>query len=58
MLLHAARKVQLGVSGVSGSRITVDVSYIAKMSVVTHWKKKNAHCTNMYHIIEEASAPR
>ena len=49
--------VQFGLIGVRGWP-SVGCSYHAKISVVTHWKKRNVHWTKMYHIMLAPSAPR
>ena len=55
--LGSCKKVQFGPIGVR-ERPSVGCSYHAKISVVTHWKKRKVHWTKMYHIMLALSAPR
>ena len=59
LVLHSesGKKVQLFVRGVA-LMPSVGCSYHAKMSVVTHWKKRKVHWTKIYHIMLVPSAPR
>lgn len=53
----SCKKVQFGPIG-EALMASVGCSYHAKMSVVTHWKKRKVHWTKIYHIKLVPSAPR